>query len=398
MSVTTTSGRCSRTCASSSSASPASPTTVKPGRLEHADDAGAQQEGVVGDDDAQPVHAQGSWTRSRVPPPGWARELQLAVERGDPVREPVQARAGARDGAADAVVGDLQLQAAVHALHPDGRVLGLRVLGDVGQRLRDDEVRRRLDRGRAGVRRASRRAPPGPARGRRAPAAAGSRPRSESTAGWIPRASSRSSSRLCLSSSIEASISIAASEPSGSRPRPSRRLQRERDEPRLGAVVQVALEPAALVVAGLDEPRARRAQLHHARAQLGVEALVLQQQGGRRAGGADRLVLRERAVVHDRGDPPAVALDLRHRTIGRAAAPARRSRPRSGPARAPSRRGSASGLRAWSRAPRAGRRAPAGRTAAPRGCARRAPGRRPRGRGRPGTRTASRRTRGTPAS
>ena len=47
--------------------------------------------------------------------------------------------------------------------------------------------------------------------------------------------------------------------------------QRERDEAGLGAVVEVALEAAALGVARLDEAGARRAQLLEALAQLGVE-------------------------------------------------------------------------------------------------------------------------------
>ena len=38
-------------------------------------------------------------------------------------------------------------------------------------------------------------------------------------------------------------------------------VERERDEPLLRAVVQVALEPPALGVAGLDDARARRRQL-----------------------------------------------------------------------------------------------------------------------------------------
>ena len=45
--------------------------------------------------------------------------------------------------------------------------------------------------------------------------------------------------------------------------------ERERDEPLLRAVVQVPLEPAALVVAGLDDPRARGAQLRLLRLALG---------------------------------------------------------------------------------------------------------------------------------
>ena len=46
--------------------------------------------------------------------------------------------------------------------------------------------------------------------------------------------------------------------------------ERERDEPLLRAVVEVALQPAALLVRGLDDPRARGAQLLDAGAQLGL--------------------------------------------------------------------------------------------------------------------------------
>ena len=75
--------------------------------------------------------------------------------------------------------------------------------------------------------------------------------------------------------------------------------------------MQVALEPPAFAVGRLDQPRPRGAQLDQARAQLGVEALVLQHQRGGRAGGPDGLgVLR--AVVHDGGDVLAVMVDLGH--------------------------------------------------------------------------------------
>ena len=47
--------------------------------------------------------------------------------------------------------------------------------------------------------------------------------------------------------------------------------QGERHQPRLRAVVQVALQPAPLGVARLDDPGTRRAQLLVALAQLGVE-------------------------------------------------------------------------------------------------------------------------------
>ncbi len=79
--------------------------------------------------------------------------------------------------------------------------------------------------------------------------------------------------------------------------------QRERDEPLLGAVVQVALEPAALGGPGLDDPGARGAQLLDPGAQLGLQALVLDREA---RGGRDRAdelrVVAERAVVHDRAD------------------------------------------------------------------------------------------------
>ena len=45
--------------------------------------------------------------------------------------------------------------------------------------------------------------------------------------------------------------------------------ERERDEALLGAVVEVALEPATRVVAGLHEPRARGAELFLVPAALG---------------------------------------------------------------------------------------------------------------------------------
>ena len=68
--------------------------------------------------------------------------------------------------------------------------------------------------------------------------------------------------------------------------------EREPHEPRLRAVVQVALEAAALGVARLDEPRARGAELLQPGAQLGVEPRdVAAQEAGeereRQHGGGD---------------------------------------------------------------------------------------------------------------
>src|SRR5207244_6381056 len=51
-------------------------------------------------------------------------------------------------------------------------------------------------------------------------------------------------------------------------------LHPERDEPLLSAVVQVSLEPTALLIAGADDPRPRSAQLVHAGSQLSRQPFV----------------------------------------------------------------------------------------------------------------------------
>ena len=100
---------------------------------------------------------------------------------------------------------------------------------------------------------------------------AGSRPRSVSTAGWMPRASSRSSARLVPSSSCARSSRLPSCSSSVDPPARGPQQQRERDEPRLRAVVQVALEPPPRGVARLDQPRARRAELLRRLGELVVE-------------------------------------------------------------------------------------------------------------------------------
>ena len=99
--------------------------------------------------------------------------------------------------------------------------------------------------------------------------------------------------------------------------------QRERDEPLLGAVVQVALQPPALGQAGLDDPGARAAQAPASQAlatriaRPAAAATVL-----RTSGSARRL-----RVVHDRADALALELDRRpgaRRSPAAAARPAGR--------------------------------------------------------------------------
>ena len=71
-----------------------------------------------------------------------------------------------------------------------------------------------------------------------------------------------------------------------------RRTTRERDEPLLRAVVEVALELAAGGVAGFDDPGARGAQVAQAGAQVGLQALVLERDPGGGGDGADQLAAR----------------------------------------------------------------------------------------------------------
>ena len=70
----------------------------------------------------------------------------MAVQRLDASREPAQARAAGRIGAADAVVGDVTVAAPFERATLTRRAGRVRVLGDVRDRLGDDVVRRRLDR------------------------------------------------------------------------------------------------------------------------------------------------------------------------------------------------------------------------------------------------------------
>ena len=91
----------------------------------------------------------------------------------------------------------------------------------------------------------------------------------------------------------------------------------EREQPLLRAVVQVALESPPRGVTGLDDARARCAQVVELVQQLGLQALVLDGEAG---GGADvtrELVLGDGAAgVRDEGDAPVAANDPRHRAIG----------------------------------------------------------------------------------
>ena len=163
-----------------------------------------------------------------------------------------------------------------------------RVLGDVRERLGDDEVGGRLDRRAAAAssgtrveldrhRRAA---------GQRLERRRRGRGRS-ARAGWMPRASSRSSS--VASRELRDAPRRAAPRPprgrSSSFARASRSVSASATSRCCAPSCRSRSRRRRSVVAGLDDARARVAQLLDARAQLGVEALVLQRQRGGRAGG-----------------------------------------------------------------------------------------------------------------
>ena len=214
------------------------------------DDALAQQRLVLGDHDPH-----GSSARIVVPPPGGLATRERAVERLDAVAQPGQAaaaRGSAPPGPSSATSTTSSVRAPRRASTRAPRAA--RVLGDVGQRLGDDEVRRGLDHRRrppVDVRVDGR--PGSPTRRPSASTAAAS-PRSASTGGAIPRARSRSSAIAALASPRALADELGDLGLVGEPLLGAAELHAQRDEPRLRAVVQVALDPPQL--GGLDVERA----------------------------------------------------------------------------------------------------------------------------------------------
>ena len=254
MSTIATSGACSSTARSSSSPSSTSAATSIAGVLEQRRDPLAHEQVVVGDHDAH-----GSSAVTVVPSPGGLvtrRRPSSASTRSARPRSPLPR---AVVGAADAVVGDL----------------------DPGER------RRRATRARwRGSRRRTWRRSPAPRRRRsrrraRPARAAGSRGLARSpwsaTAERVASELERGGEPVLEHGGMDAARQLAQLRERQRRARRSRvvtqllrrrvvadaaleqpQLQRDRDEPLLRAVVQVALEPPALGVAGRDDPLARR--------------------------------------------------------------------------------------------------------------------------------------------
>ncbi len=89
---------------------------------------------------------------------------------------------------------------------------------------------------------------------------------------------------------------------------------RKGDEPLLGAVVKVALDPAPLGILGLDDPRPRRADLLELRPDLRREPLVLEREPGHGADGrhSPRVLALDRGVVDEDREQLPVALEAGH--------------------------------------------------------------------------------------
>ena len=273
-STTATSGLWARTLRSRSSASAARPTTSRP--------ASSSSRATPSRSRAE---SSATTTRIGMLPPRHASvpcaaaglvDGQLAVERRHPVGEAAQPGAGGRVGAADAVVAHLDLDRAVAAGDADRRRLGLGVAGDVGQRLGDDEVGGRLDRRRQPLGRRlddldrDRGAAGEPAQRRREAAVA--EHDGVDAAGQLAQLGGRRRElghRLVeqLAGHLRVGVELAARQA---------QVHGERHQPLLGAVVEVALDPAPLGVAGVDDAGARGAQLLDLGAQLGLQPLVLQ--------------------------------------------------------------------------------------------------------------------------
>ena len=89
-------------------------------------------------------------------------------------------------------------------------------------------------------------------------------------------------------------------------------VEGEGHESLLSPVVKVPLQTLAFALGGLEDPRARSAELLEPRSKLDVELGVLQREAERGGDGVQELgLLLERRIVKKRGNSLAVALDVR---------------------------------------------------------------------------------------
>src|SRR4051794_4610649 len=139
------SGLWARTLRSRSSASPACPTTSKPASSSRrttpsrSSTESSATTSLIGETLAK--RDAGAHDRAAGIAVG---DRELAVQRRDPIGQSLETGT-VRVGTAAAIVGDLDHEGAVAPGNPDPGMLRARVFGHVRQRLRDQEVGRRLD-------------------------------------------------------------------------------------------------------------------------------------------------------------------------------------------------------------------------------------------------------------
>ena len=220
---------------------------------------------------------------TRVPPPSGLSIDQVAVESGHAITESVQAAAVRGVGTADAVVARPRAEdprASVSAQPGMGRV---RVLDDVGQRLGDDEVSGGLDflrepavQSQVELNRHRRSLCERVERG--CESAVGEHRR-------VDPARELAQLGLRLAQRRDRPVEQLDRRLLGDPAAQHLQLERERHEPLLGAIVQVALEPAAGLHRRLDDPAPGCPELVQPGVEVGLEPLVVEREhgpGGRR--------------------------------------------------------------------------------------------------------------------
>ena len=317
------------------------PDDVEAGLAEQQRDPFAQQHRVVGDH-----YAHGISALSRVPPAGGLqifRRPSSASTRSASPRRP-EPSFGSAPPLPSSVTSTTSL--------PFSRRCAISRIGPRRTWRRSSDPRRSGSRRRprpagAGARRGRRRARPGPARARRGlqrdRQAVVGQDRGVDAARDVAQLLQRRVQLLAGAGRAAAASRASVGQLAGD----DAQDDRERDEPLLGAVVEVALELAAGGVAGLDDAGARGPQVAQAGAQVRLQALVLERDPGRGGDRADELGLLLRATRRGSARPPGRRRV--RRTWSRDRPPAARSacrrcrrRPRT---RAPSTRARALGSR-----------------------------------------------------